>query len=94
MVTVSKSAPRPSLTVVDNRTGQTYEIPIKNNSIPATDFKKIKAQPNGDRSEDETEQGLRVYDPAYMNTAVVQSKITYINGLQARGWTQVQMLRG
>lgn len=82
MVTVSKSAPRPSLTVVDNRTGQTYEIPIKNNSIPATDFKKIKAQPNGDRSEDETEQGLRVYDPAYMNTAVVQSKITYINGLE------------
>lgn len=84
MVTVntSKGAARPSLTVVDNRTGKTYEIPIKNNSIPATDFKKIKAQPNGDRPEDETEQGLRVYDPAYMNTAVVNSKITYINGLE------------
>ncbi|KAI7785289.1 peroxysomal citrate synthase [Diaporthe eres] len=78
MVAISK---RPSLTVVDNRTGKTYEVPIKNNSILATDFKNIKAQSEGNRAEDETEQGLRVYDPAYMNTAVVQSKITYINGL-------------
>lgn len=96
MVTISKSAPRPSLTVVDNRTGQTFEVPIKNNSILATDFKKIKAQPNGDRPEDETDQGLRVYDPAYMNTAVVQSKITYINGqegiLRYRGYPIQQLV--
>ena len=92
MVTVSKSAPHPSLTVVDNRTNKVYEIPIKNNSVQATDFKKIKAlgKDQGDREEDETEQGLRVFDPAYMNTAVVQSKITYINGqegvLRYRGY--------
>ena len=78
--------PRQSLTVIDNRTSKVYEIPITHNSVPATAFKKISATPRtipgiNDREEDETEQGLRVFDPAYMNTAVVQSKITYINGL-------------
>ncbi|GJD01220.1 citrate synthase [Colletotrichum higginsianum] len=89
MVTVAKnaargatSAPRQTLTVVDNRTGSSYELPIKNNSVLATDIKKIKAARGNDRPEDETDQGLRVYDPAYMNTAVVQSNITYINGLE------------
>lgn len=81
MVTINKNAPRPTLTVVDNRTGKSYEVPIKNNSILATDFKKIKALANGDRPENETEDGLRIYDPAYFNTAVVESRITYINGL-------------
>ncbi|EXL51692.1 citrate synthase [Fusarium oxysporum f. sp. radicis-lycopersici 26381] len=81
MVSAQNKGRRETLTVVDNRTNQTYEIPITHNSIPATEFKKIKAEPGNDRPEDETTQGLRVYDPAYMNTAVVQSKITYINGL-------------
>ncbi|PSR99247.1 citrate synthase-like protein [Coniella lustricola] len=98
MVAVHKpTTPRPSLTVVDNRTGRTYEVPITRNSIQATDFKKIKAQPGPDsRPEDETEQGLRVYDPAYMNTAVVQSRITYINGqdgiLRYRGYPIQQLV--
>ncbi|KAI1503319.1 peroxysomal citrate synthase [Biscogniauxia marginata] len=97
MVIVSKQAPRQSLTVVDNRTNQVYEIPIKHNSVQATDFKKIKSQRGNDREEDETEQGLRVYDPAYMNTAVVQSKITYINGqdgvLRYRGYPIEQLVK-
>ncbi|KAI5920500.1 peroxysomal citrate synthase [Camillea tinctor] len=97
MVTVSKQTPRQSLTVVDNRTNKVYEIPIKQNSVLATDFKKIKAQKGDDREEDETEQGLRVYDPAYMNTAVVQSKITYINGqdgvLRYRGYPIEQLVK-
>ncbi|KAI1490151.1 peroxysomal citrate synthase [Biscogniauxia mediterranea] len=97
MVTVSKQTPRQSLTVVDNRTNKVYEIPIKQNSVLATDFKKIKAQRGNDREEDETEQGLRVYDPAYMNTAVVQSKITYINGqdgvLRYRGYPIEQLVK-
>lgn len=96
MVSVpSKAAPRQSLTVVDNRTGQTYEVPIKHNSVLATDIKKIKAK--GGPAEDETEQGLRVYDPAYMNTAVIQSKITYINGqegvLRYRGYPIQQLVK-
>ena len=93
---LKQSKPRESLTVVDNRTNQVYEIPITHNSIPATEFKKIKAEPTNDRPEDETSQGLRVYDPAYMNTAVVQSKITYINGqdgvLRYRGYPIEQLV--
>lgn len=58
MTIVSKQAPRQSLTVVDNRTNKVYEIPINNNSVLATDFKKIKAEQGNDRKEDETEQGL------------------------------------
>ncbi|KAI0130258.1 citrate synthase-like protein [Xylariales sp. AK1849] len=95
MVAIANKAPRQSLTVVDNRTNKVYEIPISHNSVLATDIKKIKA--DGKRKEDETEQGLRVYDPAYMNTAVVQSKITYINGLEGvlryRGYPIQQMVK-
>lgn len=95
---VTKSPPRQSLTVVDNRTGKTYELPIEHNAVQATDLKKIKAAtaPH-DRAEDETEQGLRVYDPAYMNTAVIQSNITYINGLEGilryRGYPIEQLVK-
>ncbi|KPM36215.1 Citrate synthase [Neonectria ditissima] len=93
---IKNVVPRQSLTVVDNRTGKAYEIPIEHNAVLATDIKKIKAEPQGDRPEDETNQGLRVYDPAYMNTAVVQSKITYINGqdgiLRYRGYPIQQLV--
>ncbi|KAN0065772.1 hypothetical protein ACQY0O_000902 [Thecaphora frezii] len=101
MGAATKNTPRQSLTVIDNRTNQTYEIPITRNSVAATDFKKIKASPRttfglDDRPEDETEQGLRVFDPAYMNTAVVQSRITYINGqdgiLRYRGYPIQQLV--
>ncbi|KAH8662166.1 citrate synthase-like protein [Xylariales sp. PMI_506] len=96
MVAIANKAPRQSLTVVDNRTNKVYEIPIKHNSVLATDIKKIKAEEGG-RPEDETPQGLRVYDPAYMNTAVIQSKITYINGqdgiLRYRGYPIEQLVK-
>ncbi|KAK0450233.1 peroxysomal citrate synthase [Armillaria borealis] len=80
-----------SLTVRDNRTGKTYEIPITNNSIPATAFKVISAPRGvGDREEDETEKGLRVSDKGFLNTAVMRSQITYIDGdagvLRYRGY--------
>ncbi|CEJ93696.1 Putative Citrate synthase [[Torrubiella] hemipterigena] len=96
MTAVTKPA-RESLTVIDNRTGKSYELPIKHNSILATDIKKINAQPQpNDRAEDETTQGLRIFDPAYMNTAVVESKITYINGqdgiLRYRGYPIEQLV--
>ncbi|KAK8148929.1 hypothetical protein G3M48_008734 [Beauveria asiatica] len=91
------AAPRQSLSVVDNRTGKAYEVPIRNNAVLATDIKKITAQAqDGDRPEDETPQGLRVYDPAYMNTAAIESKITYINGqdgiLRYRGYPIEQLV--
>jgi citrate synthase len=71
-----------SLTVVDNRTGQTFEVPIVDGTIRAMDFRKMKAS-----SED---FGLMVYDPAFTNTASCRSAITFIDGdegvLEYRGY--------
>ncbi|KAI8048888.1 citrate synthase-like protein [Syncephalis plumigaleata] len=48
------------------------------------------ASPIPGLSGDESDQGLRVYDPAFQNTAVARSKITYIDGdngiLRYRGY--------
>jgi citrate synthase len=70
-----------TLTVIDNRTGKQYEIPIHNSAIKATDLFQIKV------NEDD---GLVSYDPGFMNTASCQSKITYIDGdkgiLRYRGY--------
>lgn len=67
-----------SLKVTDQRTGKQYVVPITDESVPATAFAKI-----GDH-------GLRVYDSGYQNTAVVRSKICYIDGdhgiLEYRGY--------
>jgi citrate synthase len=63
-----------ALYVADSRTGKKYKVPIKDNSIPATEFAKVKVG-----KEDE---GLRVFDSGYQNTAVVRSKICYIDGEQ------------
>ncbi|HEX9661070.1 MAG TPA: citrate synthase [Candidatus Binatia bacterium] len=70
-----------TLTVIDNRTGKQYEIPIHNGAIKATDLFQIRL------NEDD---GLVSYDPGFMNTASCQSKITYIDGdkgiLRYRGY--------
>ena len=70
-----------TLTIIDNRTGKQYEIPIKNGAIKATDLFQIKI------SEDD---GIVSYDPGFMNTASCQSTITYIDGdkgiLRYRGY--------
>ncbi|HEX9272944.1 MAG TPA: citrate synthase [Candidatus Binatia bacterium] len=71
-----------TLTIRDNRTGKNYEIPIQNGTIRSTDLRQIKI------SEDDF--GLMGYDPAFMNTASCQSKITFVDGekgvLQYRGY--------
>ncbi|RAL03097.1 citrate synthase [Aspergillus ibericus CBS 121593] len=83
--------PAPSLHVVDSRTGQYYEIPIVHNAIHASEFKRIKAPVNQDYYPDQTENGIRVFDPGFSNTAVKESKITYIDGtkgiIQYRGYS-------
>jgi citrate synthase len=70
-----------TLTVVDNRTGKQYEIPIEHDAIRASELKQILS-PNG--------QGLMSYDPAFLNTAACKSRITYIDGdkgiLRYRGY--------
>ncbi|MCC6128697.1 MAG: citrate synthase [Acidobacteria bacterium] len=71
-----------SLTITDNRTGKTYELPIENGAIRAMDLRQIKADAN--------DFGLMTYDPSFMNTASCKSKITYIDGdagiLEYRGY--------
>ncbi len=61
-----------TLSVVDNRTGKKYELPIQDGTIRAMDLRQIKANPE--------DFGLMTYDPAFMNTANCRSAITYIDG--------------
>ena len=76
-----------TLTITDNRTGQTYELPIEHNTVKALDFRQIKTAPD--------DFGLMTYDPAYMNTAECKSTITYIDGdkgiLEYRGYPIEQL---
>ncbi len=81
------SAATDSLTITDNRTGETYEIPVQDGAIQAMDLRQIKT------SEDDF--GLLAYDPAFKNTANVRSEITYIDGdkgiLRYRGYPIEQL---
>jgi citrate synthase len=63
-----------TLTVIDNRTGQKYELPVEHGAVRATEFAKIKTKPD--------DPGLLLYDPAFGNTASCKSRITYIDGDQ------------
>ncbi|KAI5790256.1 citrate synthase-like protein [Geopyxis carbonaria] len=97
MVTIAKMPPKDTVTVTDNRTGQTIEIPITHNSIPATAFKALKTAPPSDGSDDtdNTSNGLRILDPAFLNTAAIASTITFIDGdagfLMHRGYPIEQL---
>ena len=64
--------PDDTLTITDNRTGRTYEVPIVDGTIRATDLRQIKV--------DDDDFGLMSYDPAFLNTASTRSAITYIDG--------------
>src|SRR5712672_3465714 len=61
-----------TLTVTDNRTGKSYELPIQDGAVRAMDLRQIKTGPD--------DFGLMTYDPAFMNTANTHSAITYIDG--------------
>ena len=64
--------PADTLTIIDNRTGKHYEVPIEDDTIRATELRKIKADEGG--------VGLMTYDPAYMATASCRSAITFLDG--------------
>ena len=76
-----------SLTITDNRTGKSYELPISEGTIKAIDLRQIKAGPD--------DFGLMTYDPAFLNTAACRSAITYIDGdkgiLRYRGYPIEQL---
>src|SRR5690349_3287805 len=81
------AADKQTLSVTDNRTGASYELPIEDGTVRAMDLRQIKV------SQDEF--GLMAYDPAYTNTASCRSSITYIDGdagiLQHRGYPIEQL---
>ena len=78
----SDAARRDTLTIVDNRTGKSYELPVTHDTIKAMDLRQIKVNPE--------DFGMISYDPAYNNTASCISRITYIDGdkgiLRYRGY--------
>ncbi|KAF2075018.1 hypothetical protein CYY_003670 [Polysphondylium violaceum] len=71
-----------TFTVIDNRTGKSYEIPITQETVKSIDFRQMKESPS--------DFGTMIYDPGYYNTAVCKSQITYIDGdrgiLEYRGY--------
>ena len=72
--------PDETLTVTDNRTGQSVEVPIEDGAVHATALREL---------------GLMSYDPAFLNTASTKSTITYIDGdagiLRYRGYPIEQL---
>jgi citrate synthase len=71
-----------SITVTDNRSGETLEIPIQNGGVAAHEFSKVVP-------------GVWFYDPGFMATAMAESAITYIDGdagiLRYRGYPIEQL---
>jgi citrate synthase len=76
-----------TVTVTDNRTGKSYELPIENGCIRSMDLRQIKTSPE--------DFGLMAYDPAFLNTANCKSAITFIDGdqgiLEYRGYPIEQL---
>src|SRR3954463_14370810 len=76
-----------TLSITDNRTGQTYEVPIEDGTIRALSLRDIKV--------DDDDFGLMTYDPAFMNTAACRSAITFLDGeagvLEYRGYPIEQL---
>ncbi len=71
-----------SITVTNNQTGETREIPIVNGGVAATEFSKVVP-------------GVWFYDPGFMSTAAAESAITYLDGdagiLRYRGYPIEQL---
>ncbi|HID53771.1 MAG TPA: citrate synthase [Anaerolineae bacterium] len=76
-----------TLTITDNRTGETYEVPVEYDTIRAMDLRQIKVQ--------QDDFGMMSYDPAFKNTVSTKSTITYIDGakgiLRYRGYPIEQL---
>jgi citrate synthase len=71
-----------SITVTDNRTGESREIAISDGGVAASEWSKLLP-------------GIWFYDPGFMSTAMTESAITYIDGdagiLRYRGYPIEQL---
>ena len=75
------------LNIHDSRTRKSYEMPISQGTIKAIDLRGIKTS--------DTDFGMMSYDPAFLNTASCESRITFIDGekgiLRYRGYPIEQL---
>lgn len=80
-------SPASTLTITDNRTGESYEVDIEHDTIRALDLRNIRVESD--------DFGMMTYDPGYTNTASCKSEITYIDGekgiLRYRGYPIEQL---
>jgi citrate synthase len=71
-----------SITITDNRTGASLEIPFENGGISAAQWSKLLP-------------GVWFYDPGFVSTAACESSITYLDGeagiLRYRGYPIEQL---
>jgi len=71
-----------TITITDNRTGDSIEIPILHDGVSATEWSKLLP-------------GIWFYDPGFMATAACESAITYLDGeagiLRYRGYPIEQL---
>ena len=71
-----------SITITDNRSGESIEVPIVDGGVAAEEWSKLLP-------------GIWFYDPAFMTTAAAESSITYIDGdagkLEYRGYPIEQL---
>jgi len=71
-----------SITITDNRTGESLEVPIARGGVAASDWSKILP-------------GIWFYDPGFMSTAACESAVTYLDGdagiLRYRGYPIEQL---
>jgi citrate synthase len=71
-----------SITITDNRTGESLEIPIENGGVSSAQWSKLLP-------------GIWFYDPGFVSTAACESAITYLDGdkgiLRYRGYPIEQL---
>ena len=71
-----------SITITDNRTGQSLEIPLENGGVSAAEFSKLLP-------------GVWFYDPGLTATAACESSVTFLDGdagiLRYRGYPIEQL---
>ncbi len=70
------------------RDDTTFSLPIREGAVPAPAWRQIKVQGT---------EGIVVYDPAFANTAICRSSITFVDGkegaMRYRGYPIEQMVR-
>ena len=64
------------LTIIDHRTGRSFELDLEMGALKASDLRQIKLSG--------TDPGMMSYDPSFDNTAATKSAITLVDGEAGR----------